>query len=215
MRIAVVGSQNVGKSTFISDFLNNWPMYKKSGDSYRKLVKKKNLTLNKEGSEESQGIILEALLKETRKYKKKENIIHDRIALDNLIYTMWLKDRYPDKISDLFVEKTIHKVKRSFDEIDLIMYLPHIEKYSIQMEERENREVDVVYREEIDNIFKAVFQTYLDHKSWFFDFQSKKGVPAVVEIFGNREERIEMAKLYINPDGSSYSEDESLISDIN
>ena len=36
MKIAVVGTQCIGKSTFIKDFLNKWSMYKTPDESYRK-----------------------------------------------------------------------------------------------------------------------------------------------------------------------------------
>jgi hypothetical protein len=38
--------------------------------------------------------------------------------------------------------------------------------------------------------------------------------PAIIEIFGNQEERIKMTELYLTESGKPYGEDQSLISDI-
>jgi hypothetical protein len=36
----------------------------------------------------------------------------------------------------------------------------------------------------------------------------------VIEIFGNREERLKLTEMYIQQDGTPYGEDKSLMSDI-
>ena len=57
MRIATTGAQAVGKSTFVKDFLRNWPNYTTPKKTYRDLVKKKGLKINKEGTKDSQMAI--------------------------------------------------------------------------------------------------------------------------------------------------------------
>ena len=90
MRIAVVGAANQGKSTFVNDFLENWPMYKKGEGNYRNLIKAKKLQTNKTGNAESQALILNSIMDEAMEYEKSDFVIHDRCVLDNLVYTMWL-----------------------------------------------------------------------------------------------------------------------------
>jgi hypothetical protein len=51
----------VGKSTYIKDFIKQWSCYETPEKSYRELIKEKNLPHSKEGTEESQRIILDAL----------------------------------------------------------------------------------------------------------------------------------------------------------
>ena len=211
MRITVCGCSGIGKTTFIQDFLKNWPSYKSSGATYRELVKAKGLSLNKEGNKESQSIILDCLLDEALKYKKTDNIIHDRGTLDNLVYTLWLKAKDKGGIDDNFIQKTFQMVKQSMFFYDVIFYIPY-DDTTITTEKRENRETDKEYNMELDNFFKAIHSMYYDKNEYLFPFKDPSGVPALIEIFGSPIERIELAKLYIDPDGNEFGEKDSLIS---
>lgn len=211
MRICVSGCGGVGKSTFIEDFLKNWKSYKSSGETYRSLINEKNLTLNREGNKESQNIILECLLDEAMKYSRSDNIIHNRGTIDNLVYSLWLKAKDKGDIDDIFIQKTFQLVKQSMFFYDVIFYIPYDDH--MYTEERENRETDKEYNSELDNFFKAINAMYYEKNTHVFPFDSEEGVPALIEIFGNRQERIELAKLYIDPDGKEYGENDSLIAD--
>ncbi len=41
MRIAICGTANIGKSTLIKDFLNEWNMYGREVESYRNILNEK------------------------------------------------------------------------------------------------------------------------------------------------------------------------------
>jgi signal recognition particle receptor subunit beta len=43
MKIAVIGPQNTGKSTFVKDFLLEFPAYKTTQKTYRDIVTENNL----------------------------------------------------------------------------------------------------------------------------------------------------------------------------
>lgn len=209
MKICVTGTACQGKSTYISDFIKNWPMYKTSEKSYRDVVKEKKLNINENGDEESQKIILDVLVDQAISYSKDDNIILDRCVLDNLAYTVWLNMN--GKVSDEFVEQTRTIVHETLRMYDIILFFP-ITKFSpVKMEENGLRSVDNVYREEIDSIFKIFQKSYLDNDGKIFP---KNDCPALIEMFGTPEERIKMTELYINKDGKIYGEDESLMSDI-
>lgn len=210
MRIAVSGSQATGKSTFIQDFIKEYPMYKMNKVNYRELVKSKGLGLNKKGSEASQEIILNSLLDEVMNAPSKCNIIFDRCTLDNIVHTLWLKEKYPDRISDNFLRKSIELHKQATKFYDIIFFIPITKYDKIPVESKENRETDLIYRDEINNIFNAIMKTYHQKSSGFFDMRD---CPAIIEIFGSREERVQMAKFYIDPKtGDQYGEDDDLIS---
>ena len=49
-------------------------------------------------------------------------------------------------------------------------------------------------------------QQYSNHSTVFFPFEHDKGCPAVIEIFGNREERIHLTSLYINDAGEAHAD---------
>ena len=60
-KIGIIGTQCVGKSTLIEDMKEKWPSFMSPTKSYRDLVKKNKLPLNKEGTKESQEEILNFL----------------------------------------------------------------------------------------------------------------------------------------------------------
>lgn len=215
-RIAIVAAQNMGKSTLIEEFCKKFPQYTKSNGSYREAIKEKGLGINKEGNELSQSIILDCLIDEVMKYSSTDKVIHDRCPLDNLVYTLYLKEYFPDRISDEFVKKSFALVKESLKFIDVIFYIPILKKYPPpKMEERESRSNDELYRLEIDNIFKVIHQTYVNNVPWVFPFDTKDGSPPVIEIFGELSERIQMIKLYIDPEtGDLYGDNKSTMNDI-
>lgn len=209
MKIAVVGTQCIGKSTYVNDFLKKWSMYSTPEKSYRDLIKEKNIPINKLGSEESQQIILDFLVDQATQYSKSDNIIFDRCILDNLVYSSWL--HLYDKVSDKFLDKSRLIVKESLKLFDIIFFLPITKTSPVEIVEDGVRDTDPVYREEIDNIFKAFMQSYVQGDGRIFP---KVDSPAFIEIFGSPEQRIALTNLYITDLGHPYGEKESLLSDI-
>ena len=58
MRVALIGTACVGKSTFINDFLNNWSVYKKPEKSYRDVILENGLSHSQATSKDTQQQIL-------------------------------------------------------------------------------------------------------------------------------------------------------------
>ncbi|NBO36294.1 hypothetical protein EBU91_01975 [bacterium] len=209
MKIAVSGAQCTGKSTYVKDFLKNWTNYKTPEKGYRDFIKENNLPHSKNGTEESQKAILNALLDESQQYTRKDNIIFDRCILDNLAYSSWL--HLNDKVSEKFLDETRITIREALKTFDLIFFFPLTKTSPIPFDDKETRESDVQYREEIDNIFKAFLKSYHQGDGRVFP---KDDSPAIIEIFGNPEERIKMTEFYLDKEGRPYGEDQSLISDI-
>ena len=209
MKICVTGTACQGKSTYVSDFLKNWNMYKTSEKSYRDIVKEKNLSINEDGNEDSQKIILDILVDQAISFTKDEDVILDRCVLDNLAYTVWLN--LNGKVSDAFVEKTRTIVHETLRMYDIILFFPITKHSPINIVKEGLRSVNEQYREEIDSIFKIFQQSYLDGDGKIFP---KNDCPAFIEIFGTPEQRIKLTELYINNDGKPYGDDDSLMSDI-
>lgn len=209
MRIAVTGAQATGKSTFIKDFIQHFPMYRASKTNYRELIENKGLTLNQRGSQQSQEIILNSMLDECMNHTSKSNIIYDRCTIDNVVHTLWLKEKHHEKVSEDFVRKSINLNKQACKFYDIVFYLPITKYDKIPLEAKENRDIDPVYRQEIDNLFYSIIKTYHEKRDGFFDMRDS---PAIIEIFGSREERIQMSKFYVNPEtGDQYDEKDDLI----
>ena len=89
MRLSVSGTSCLGKSTFVHDFLEEWPMYTAPDISYRELLSEKGLPHSKATNEDTQWAILNCMIDEMQKYDKDSKVIFDRCPLDNLVYTMY------------------------------------------------------------------------------------------------------------------------------
>lgn len=200
MRIAVVGAQNVGKTTLIKDFIQRWPDYSLPEKTYRDLIKEKSLTVNEEGSLESQRIIRDALADMALENAGKSKTIHDRCILDNLVYTFWLADykKFQGTESELneFISTSIYLTKESLKFYDIIFWLPA--NPNIPIVDGENRSKNDQYRTEIDNIFHAVYETYKKNSGVIFD---KENQPAFIVLEGDLNEKIETIKQYISDSG--------------
>lgn len=211
MRILVTGTSCVGKSTFIKDFIKRWPMYEIAKKSYREEAKKRGIKLNQEGNIQGQRAIQEILLEQLEENKDKKYVIYDRGPLDNLIYSIWHNAKGEGNVDDLFIEQSLAKTKKAMSHYDIIFFIPLTDKYPVEIVPDEQRDIDPNYRNEIDHLFKGIFQTYHQKKDTFFPLED---CPAIIEIFGPRDARISMAGLYINDKGDIYGEEASLIADI-
>jgi hypothetical protein len=209
MRIAISGSACQGKSTLIDDIIKRWPMYKRSEESYRKIIKAENIPLNKEVTEEGQLKILNCLINDIQKTSKDDYILFDRCPLDNLVYSLWANSKDSQKISDEFIKTCIPLIKETMHSLDIIFFTP-ITKFSpIPKEARETRNIEEEYIKEIDNIFKAIEHSYTrTGASPFFPDEDR---PPIIEVFGTREERIAMIELYVNPQGDAVIEETSVL----
>lgn len=209
MKIAICGTHCIGKSTFVTDFLANWPTYKTPKETYREYIKANNIPHSKEGNEESQKAILDFLVQESQKFSRTDNVIFDRCIVDNLAYSSWLY--LNGKVSEKFLDETRLTVRREIADFDIILFFP-ISKFSqVEFTEDELRNSDPLYREEIDNIFKTFQQSYTQQDGRVFPVDDS---PPMIEIFGNQMERIKLVELYVAKDGNPYKEEDSLINDI-
>lgn len=206
MKIAISGTQCIGKSTFIKDFINKWPMYRVAGSDCSSLIKEKNLKHSQESTEETQEIILNHLVDQALSCSKSDHVVFDRCVLDNLAYTTWLNLK--GKISDKYLQRVVPIVRETIKVYDIIFVAPITSISPIDITANGVRDVDPIFREEIDNILKAFIDSYHKHDGKIFDPQDS---PAVIEIFGKPEERIHMAEFYVNENGNMYGEDDSLI----
>ena len=212
MRIALIGAQNTGKSTLVDNFIQKWPMYKKPEKTYRDIIKEKNLPLNKEASKESQRTILNALVDEAQQACAKEDkhIIFDRCTVDNIAYTLWhyAKDTAGFSVEYVIDSKAIAALALKY--FDIIFYVPVREE--IPVVPREGREIDLVFRDEINNIFDALVESYEKQTRAFFP---EEDCPAVIRLEGPPDMWIPQISLYVKDNGNGYGEEDgSLIADL-
>ncbi len=210
MKIAIIGAQATGKTTLIEEFLKQWPMYKRPEKTYRDIIKEQNIQLNKQGTKDSQKAILNALVDEIQQASATEEkfIIFDRCPIDNIAYTLWhyAKDT-PGFDSEFIIDsKTIAAI--SLKHIDVIFYLP-IRK-EIPISEKENREIDLTFREEIDNIYASLVNSYEKNTGAFFPLED---CPAVIRLEGPPDLRVPQMKLYIKDNGMPFGEEDGTLID--
>lgn len=210
-KIAVSGTANQGKTTLISDILQTWPSFIQPDKTYRDVIKEKGLVINKLGTKESQKAILDFMVEQVTNNYGNKTVLFDRCPWDNLIYSLWLYETGKSDIDEAFIKYSIDQVKESCRYLDLILFIPMTKHHVVPIVPDGKREVDPVYIEEIDHLFKAVFQDWKQRTGGFF---KPDDCAAIVEIFGPRDIRMEMLKLYINKEGDFFGEQDSLLAGI-
>lgn len=200
MRIAISGTANIGKSTLIQDFLQEWDMYGHEVKTYRDVLKEKNLPHSKETTKESQKAILDYMVETLKEFKKDDKVIFDRCPLDNLVYSMWAMSQEGNDIDSDFIDECIPIVREALTNLDIIFFIPITKFNNIEIEEDGFRETDKTYIKEIDNFFKVLQRHYHEHPQ-DNPFFPRDDSPAMIEVFGSRQERIQMIKLYLDNDG--------------
>lgn len=212
MRIALIGAQNTGKTTLVDNFIKAWPMYKRPEKTYRDLIKEKNLDLNKQGTKDSQKVILNALVDEIQLACAKEDkhLIFDRCTADNIAYTLWHYAKQTEGFTTEYVIDNKAIAAMALKYLDAIFYVPV--RKEIPIVEREGRETDLVYREEIDNIFDALVESYEKQTAAFFPLED---CPAVIRLEGPPDMWIPQMRLYIKDDGNFFGEEDgSLLANV-
>jgi len=210
MRIAISGTACQGKSTLIKDFLKEWDMYTTPEKTYRDYLTENNLPHSKETTKDTQWDILNFMVDTLQQYSKGDKVIFDRCPLDNMVYSLWAYERNINDLDDDFIKKCIPVVRESLRFLDVIFFIPITKAAPIPVVEDNLRETDKVFIKEIDNIFKGVEQQYLQGQK-ASPFLPNEECPAIVEVFGSREQRIHMMRQYIDAEGDLFGDNSSSI----
>lgn len=182
MRIAVIGPQNTGKSTFIKDFLAAFPQYTTPRETYRDVVKAKGLAINQKTNQESQKFIRDFLFEQIVN-NNNENILFDRCVIDNLVYTLVQKEK--GVIEDDFIAETRTMMKDSLKHLDAILFIPTT--VAIALVDDEIRDIDPVFIDQVNRIFLEVL----------FVLARESSIP-IVTVSGSREGRILRVKEHLS-----------------
>lgn len=199
MRIAISGTACQGKSTLIKDFKETWPGYTSPDKTYRDIITDQNLDHSSTTNKETQMAILNFMIDELQKTSKGDKVIFDRCPLDNIVYSIWAEAKKESDVDEEFINKCMPLVRESLRFIDLILFTPITNVAPVELEEDDLRDTDEEYIKEIDNIFKAVHRDYMNNPRSAFFVEDDR--PGIIEIFGNRKERINLIKLYLDNDG--------------
>ena len=185
--VTVIGSQNTGKSTFISDIIKKYennsiyePFVTDKCD-YRKVIEEKNLSINREGNIESQRIIFNCLADQVINSIRNplyKNVIFDRSPIDALVYTMYLYDQH--KVTKEDIKQMSYEMNKYSSLYDTIIYIPLSKCEDIKVVDDKFRDTDLEYRRYVDMLFQKAL-VFLDRDTY----------GKVIEIYGTREERVE------------------------
>jgi len=212
MRLAVIGTQCIGKTTLVTDFLKEWKMYRKCGNHYRKVIADLNLDINQKTTKDSQKKILDAICKDVAATHSKDNVIFDRCPLDNIVYSIWAVEKKSSDIDEAFIAECLPRIREVMRSFDIVFFLPITKVSPVDVVDKKYRDTDLVYRSEIDALFKAIQFGHRKGKSPFF---VQDDSPPIIEIFGSPLERIEMMKLYVNAYGDCVDTVASVLSNEN
>ena len=208
MRIVICGTQCNGKSTLIAHFKSIWPKYESPTRTYRDIIKEKNLTINQDSTCDSQLAIREALIDQMQEMSDKSHVVYDRSILDNIVYTLHgvEKGRIKD---EKFVADSITICREMMKMVDIIFWLPL--NNDIEITDQPNRDVDPIFREEIDHIFHAIYESYVDHNDIIFDIKDQ---PAMILLEGDIQDKLDIISQYLNDDGDLIETTDSVLSSL-
>lgn len=178
MRIAVIGPQNTGKSTFITDMLSACPSYTTPGETYRDLVKKEGLAINRKTTEASQRAIRDFLYEQITHFKG-EQVLFDRCLIDNWVYTKAQSEA--GSIPAAFVTKTEALMHESLQHLDAFIFIPTAVGVSL---------IDDFLRDTDRHFVDKVNELFIEK---LLALRCNIHQPIVV-ITGTREERVRRAK---------------------
>ena len=189
--IGITGTDNIGKTTFVNDFIKKWPQYKLATENTIDSIYIKEKKTTRKKFEEKENLELNIAIERLKGYdRKKDNAVFDGCILDNLIRVLWTKEK-DDKLSDSFVWQIVEKVKNHLYLYDAVFYIPLSKKYPVKVEDKK---IDLGKRLEMSHLFEGIIETYKTHKGSYFKLDD---CPAILEVFGNPPERIAITGLYM------------------
>lgn len=207
MKIALIGTHCNGKSTLVNAIKKHWTMYKSPEKTYRDIIAEKNIKLNREGDQASQEAILDALCQQAHDASKETHVIHDRAVTDNLAYTMYLADKGIVD-DDEFIVESILRHKDAIKKYDIVFWLPLNTGITLDDINNPNRDTDLTYRIEIDNIFSSIYESYQTSQGLLFDLKDQ---PLVMRLDGDLNAKLEAIADLIGADGNLVETEKSVL----
>ena len=168
--------------------------------TYRDVLNEKGLPHSKQTTKESQKAILDYMVSTLKEFKKGDKVIFDRCPLDNLVYSMWAMSQEDNDIDEDFIDECIPIVREALTNLDIIFFIPITKQNKIEIKDNGDRETDEQYIKEIDSFFK-VLQRHYHENAQDNPFFPRDDSPALIEVFGSKQERMQMIKLYIDAEG--------------
>ena len=197
MRIAISGTSNIGKQQFKKSLLDTFPQYETPETTYKDVIEAIYQKSQQEERETSaadiQWNILNYMIDTFQKYDRDDKVIFDGCTLDNILYSLYILEKAPgvSKIDSKFIDNCAPIVQESMKYLDIVFLLPVTKA---DKTDRKFSDEDL----EINNLYDALHKQYLQGTS---PFLPKDDQPAIIEVFGNETQRLQMVKLYLDESG--------------
>ena len=208
MRISISGTSNIGKTDFTKKFLNKYPNYSTPDTTYKHVIEaihQKNTKDDRDtSSKDIQWNILNYMIDTMQKYNRDDDVLFYGCPLDNIIYSLYIMEKAGDvaDIDSKFIDMCVPLIRESMSYLDIVFLLPFTKA---DKTERKLTEQD----KEIHHLYDALHQQYLTGSCQFLP---KDDQLAIIQIFGNTQQRLQMIGMYIDDDGNVIND--TSISDI-
>jgi hypothetical protein len=187
MRIAISGTHYMGKSTMIHDFIKSRPEYHQEIEASFRLQEE-------DGTEFPAAPILECILMELdytierlNQCAGMTNSMFDRCPVDYIAYAMYIAQQDQLDINDNEIADRFPLIKMALRNLDLIVFIPITKKHLINDIEDE----DFIFRKVVDSCFKKLYRDEI------YDLFPGYQQPKIIELWGNRQERIKKLETYL------------------
>jgi hypothetical protein len=187
MRISISGTHFIGKSTFIDDFIKVHPDYIHEIEPYYQLQEEQNIEFSEDPTLECLLEQLDYCIKRLDDFSNQPNVIFDRCPIDFVAYSMDIMKRSGINLNDSVVSERFPNIKEALENLDLIVFVPIIQEHESDYIAQE----DWAYRKAIDKYFKKIYRDEI------YDVFPSYNHPKIIEIWGNRQERIEKLETYL------------------
>jgi hypothetical protein len=187
MRIAISGTHFIGKSTFIDDFIRVYPDYIHETEPYYQLQDKHNIEFSEDPTLECLLDQLDYSLLRLNELSNQPDVIFDRCPIDFLAYAMYAVKQIGITIQDSIISERFSDIQETLENLDLIVFLPIIQERETDFITSE----DGAYRKAIDKCFKKIYRDEI------YDIFPSYDQPKIIEMWGNRKERIEKLETYL------------------
>ena len=186
MRIAISGTHSQGKSTFVNDWTNRHHRYIREEEPFRALHDEAyDIRFRQESTRLHNGIQMYYNISRLISYQQDNDcVIFDRCPVDYIAYSQYTANHGTTNIDNKFVESLTARVRDSLQNLDLLIFLPITSEWPVAMENDGIRPIDLPYRDEVDAIFKQIYREQR------FSVMPIKNPPALIEIWGSREDRL-------------------------
>lgn len=188
MRIAISGTHFIGKSTFINDFIKVHPDYIHEIEPYYQLQDKHNIEFSEDPTLECLYDQLDYSLERLHELSNHPNVIFDRCPIDFVAYAMYAAKQMGITIHESVIFERFSDIQEALENLDLIVFLPIKQEHEADYIIPE----DGFYRKAIDKYFKKIYRDEI------YDIFPSYDHPKIIEIWGNRTERIKKLEAYLN-----------------